>query len=119
MQLPVKAAQHYEKSLAFDAKQAPTLLRLGELALRKQDWPEAVSLADQGLGLEGTISTHSAALHLVKAIALGSCGDQDAADQGVGQAVEIDPSIKDWVNEHKDDFGQFRNALTSRLQAEL
>jgi len=119
MQLPVKAAQHYEKSLAFDAKQAHTLLRLGELALRKQDWPEAVSLADQGLGLEDTNSTHVALLHLVKALALGSCGDQDAADKGVKKAVEVDPSLKDWVNEHKDDFAQFRNALTTRLQADL
>ncbi|RME26228.1 MAG: hypothetical protein D6798_07140, partial [Deltaproteobacteria bacterium] len=52
MNLPDKAAQHYEKSLAFNPAQPVGLLRLAELALRRQDWPEAASLADRGLALD-------------------------------------------------------------------
>ena len=93
MAMPEKAAQHYEKSLAFDPAQPAVLLRLAELALRRQDWPEAASLADRGLAVAERPEAISSGLHLAKAIAHGACGDDAAAAAGVQAAVAADASM--------------------------
>lgn len=107
LHLPEKAAQHYEKSLAFDPAQPVALLRLGELALRRQDWPEAASLADRGLQLQSDVGAVRAGLHLVRAVAYQACGDDAAARDGFNAAVREDPSvgtelgdIGDWTRAH-------------------
>lgn len=109
LHLPEKAQQHYEKSLAFDPAQPLTLLRLGELALRRQDWPEAASLAERGLQIETVSASLKAGLLLVRAIAYQACGDDRAAGEGFAAAVAADDevgkamsgrSIADWPAAH-------------------
>ena len=118
MGLPDKAAQHYEKSLAFNPAQPVSLLRLAELALRRQDWPEAASLADRGLALDLERKDLAAGLHLVKAVAHGACGDDAAARQARDSALELDVSL---TSELGGDDGstpaKMHEVLKTRLQS--
>jgi tetratricopeptide (TPR) repeat protein len=86
LDLAEKAAQHYRKSLAFDGSQPGVLWRLAEHALRAQDWPEAESLASQGLALDTLDPEQRAGLHLVRYCAFEVCGDSEAA-QGEYEAA--------------------------------
>ncbi|HMV69295.1 MAG TPA: hypothetical protein PKA64_20805, partial [Myxococcota bacterium] len=43
-----KAVQHYERSLAFEARQPVACLRLAELALRREAWEDAAGYAARG-----------------------------------------------------------------------
>jgi tetratricopeptide (TPR) repeat protein len=52
MDRPDKAAQHYQRSLDFDANQPSAYLRLAELAMRRDDYAGAARLAENGLRLE-------------------------------------------------------------------
>ena len=51
MALADKAAQHYEKSLSFDPAHPIALLRLSEIALRKNEWDRALSYASRALSV--------------------------------------------------------------------
>ena len=93
MQLPDKAAQHFQKTLAFDPGQPEALLRLAELALRKQDWPEGVSLADRAINLDFENPTLRAHLLLVKAVALKGAGDDASAARDFTSATETDVTL--------------------------
>ncbi|GDX80203.1 hypothetical protein LBMAG42_20140 [Deltaproteobacteria bacterium] len=93
LNMPEKAAQHYEKSLAFDPSQPLALLRLAELGLRRQDWPEAAAQADRGMALDPQRGDVRAGLHLVRAIACQACGDAGAARDAWTAAQAADPSL--------------------------
>ena len=56
MALSDKAAQHYEKSLSFDPSHPIALLRLAEIALRKDEWDRALSYASRALSVGGDCS---------------------------------------------------------------
>ncbi len=120
LQLPEKAAQHYEKGLAFDGNQPVTLLRLAELALRRQDWPEAASIADRGLMIAPVGVAVRGCLLLVKAIAFQACGDIDAANESWGEACAQHASVAEMLEGagvSSPDEAQSR--LRQRLQAAL
>jgi tetratricopeptide (TPR) repeat protein len=119
MSLPDKAQQHYEKSLAFDPAQPAALLRLAELALRKQDWPEAASLADRGLSLEPGDKRQLAGLHLVKAVAYAACGDTGAAESSRASALEADVTLEGALPSNTTAWEQIHQILRTRLQAQL
>lgn len=119
MGLPDKARQHYEKSLAFDPGQPAALLRLGELALRQQDWPEAASLADRGLALEPDDKRTVAGLYLVKVVAYGACGDGGAAEAAQGAAQAADVTLAGSLEGDATAWEQVHQVLRSRLQAQL
>ena len=93
MNLADKAAQHYEKSLTFDPGQLQALLRLGELAVRREDFASAASLAERGLAVEAEDSATKAKLRLVKAVAAQATGDSALATQAFASAQE-DESVK-------------------------
>jgi len=118
LNLPSKAAQHYEKSLAFNPNQPAALLRLAELALRKQDWPEAAGLADRGLGLQSRAKRVIAGLHLVKSVAHGACGDEGAAHKGMQAALEADVTLTEGLKDNPD-YDTVHTLLRERLQAQL
>lgn len=119
MGLPDKARQHYEKSLAFDPGQPAALLRLGELALRQQDWPEAASLADRGLALEPDEKRLVAGLYLVKVVAYGACGDAGAAEAAQGAAHAADVTLAGALGGDAKAWEQVHQVLRTRLQAQL
>ncbi|MSQ01250.1 MAG: hypothetical protein EXR71_05050 [Myxococcales bacterium] len=118
MTMPEKAGQHYEKSLAFDGAQPLALLRLAELALRRQDWPEAASFADRGLALQSHRSDISSALHLARSIACQACGDGDAAKAAWTAAVNADGAFITALEvQTVEDHDKLHEALRARIAA--
>ncbi len=118
LNLADKAAQHYEKSLAFDPGQPLALLRLAEIALRRQDWPEAASLADRGLQLEGSRADGRAGLLLARAIAYQACGDAKAAADGFKQAQAADGAlVGELGSAGMDDYEKVHEMLRARIQS--
>ncbi|MDP2313245.1 MAG: hypothetical protein Q8P41_10095 [Pseudomonadota bacterium] len=116
--LPEKAAQHYEKSLAFDPGQPQALLRLAELALRRQDWPEAASLADRGLQIQDEAPLVRSFLLLVRSIAYQACGDGRAAMDGYKSAIVVDPGVVATLGGATiEDYEKVHEILRSRLQS--
>jgi tetratricopeptide (TPR) repeat protein len=115
MNLADKAAQHYEKSLAFDPAQPLALLRLGELALRRQDWPEAASLADRGLQLGEERQLVQGGLLLVRGIAYQACGDAKAATEAWSRAVEL--AAEYGAAGPIEDYEKVHEHLRARIQA--
>ncbi|MFN7145393.1 MAG: tetratricopeptide repeat protein, partial [Myxococcota bacterium] len=116
--LPDKAAQHYEKSLAFDPGQPQALLRLAELALRRQDWPEAASLAERGLAIQDETPLLRSFLLLIRSIAYQACGDARAASDGYKSALVVDPTLTNTLGGATiDDYEKVHEILRSRLQA--
>ena len=88
MSRPDKAAQHYERSLAFEERQAESYLRLAELAMRRMDYAEAGALADKGLSHEDASAGVEAGLKLAKAASLQFDAQHDAGQQMVGEAIQ-------------------------------
>lgn len=99
MSLADKAAQHYEKSLSFDAAHPGALMRLAELALRKDDWDRALSYAGRALSV-GDVKEPSVAanLHLIQAIGsiqTNKSADAEAALKALaGSAGEVPAATK-------------------------
>jgi len=118
LSLPDKAAQHYEKSLAFNPAQPNSLLRLAELALRRQDWAEAGSLADRGLVLDDVEPGLRAGLLLAKAVAHGSVGDSGASGKALEEALAVDVSLVASLRADSS-VEQVHQVLTQRLHADL
>jgi tetratricopeptide (TPR) repeat protein len=117
MNLADKAAQHYEKSLTFDPGQLQALLRLGELAIRRDDFASAASLAERGLAVEADDKPTKAMLRLVKAIAAQATGDAALAAQAFGAAQE-DAAVQGAVEGMEiSDHAQVAKALNTMLQA--
>lgn len=120
MNLADKAAQHYEKSLAFDPAQPVALLRLAELHLRKADWPEAATLVDRGLALAVGDRGYLAGLHLVKAIAWKACNDEVSGARAFRAALAADPTLADSLGTVETPaVAQMMATLKERLQARL
>ncbi len=120
LHLPDKAAQHFEKGLAFDGNQPTTLLRLAELALRRQDWPEAASISERGLVIAALGTIERGCLLLVKAIAYQACGDADAAAEGWGEACAQHESVADMLaGTTIASPDEAHSRLRERLQANL
>ena len=118
LDLPEKASQHYQKSLAFNPGQPLVLLRLAELALRRTDWPEAASLAERGLQLTVDLPQVRGCLLLVRAIAFQAAGDNASAREGYQEALKLDA----WLDEHVgitpiEDHESVHEALRARLQS--
>ncbi len=91
MARPDKAAQHFERSLAYDANQPGVLLRLAELAWRRGDFAEAAARAQLGLDLVFQASPLRADLHVCLAAARQALGDADRARQAFAAAQTDDP----------------------------
>jgi tetratricopeptide (TPR) repeat protein len=88
-----KAAQHYEKSLAYDASQPSVLARLAELALRRGDWAEAAAAAQRGLDL-GNAGSVRADLYVLLAIARHGGGDPSRAATALAEASALRPDLE-------------------------
>ncbi len=114
--MPEKAAQHYEKSLAFDPAQPQAVFRLAELALRKRDWPEAATQVDRAEGMETSRTDVLAALQVVRAIACQACGDAAAAQEAWALAVKVDAAlVAQLPAEGLDDHDRVHEALRTRI----
>ncbi len=116
LNMPDKAAQHYEKSLAFEPNQPLAILRLGELSLRRQDWPEAGAQADRGLELNPERGDVRAALQVVRAIACQACGDGDAARESWSAALAADPELVSGMpSSGVEDYEKVHECLRARV----
>jgi len=91
---PDKAAQHYERALAEDARIPEAVLRLAELALRRADWPEAAGLAQRGLKIPALPKTVQGDLLLCLSVALAATGDKHKAEQTMKMAFEANRLLK-------------------------
>ncbi len=90
---PDKAAQHYERCLAFDAAQPVAYLRLSELALRRQAWEEAAEIASRGLGFVGDdVNTH-VDLKLALCMARLMVDDAVGAADALSKAQSLSPEL--------------------------
>ncbi|MFT5459261.1 MAG: tetratricopeptide (TPR) repeat protein, partial [Myxococcota bacterium] len=98
MARPDKAAQHYQRSLDFDANQPRAYLRLAELAMRRDDFASASRLAENGLRLEESkvVAVRGLLLAVVAAARRDAGNDADAA-RLVTQARESESRLVDTV----------------------
>lgn len=116
MQRPDKAAQHYERSLAFDANQPQAVLRLAELAMRRKDYMEAGQLAQRGLHLAGEPGPLRAELLLVVASARKFAADNKVAQQSLSECFKCNPALRDELGDDPlADLEKVRAGLHSRL----
>ncbi len=115
---PDKAAQHYERSLAYDANQPKVLLRLSELSLRREDFVEASSAARRGLKLarDGALRVD---LLVAEAIAKDGQGQVDkAADalqeaRALAESLELTEVVEELANTER--AGTLHESLKARL----
>jgi hypothetical protein len=117
MDRPDKAAQHYQRSLDFDANQPSAYLRLAELAMRRDDYAGAARLAENGLRLEEDKVALVRGL-LLASVASGrraSGSDEDAAGL-IEQACGHDSRLTDQLspNASSGDIAQVVRAALPR-----
>jgi tetratricopeptide (TPR) repeat protein len=119
MTLADKAAQHYEKSLSFDAAHPGALMRLAELALRKDDWDRALSYAKRAISVGEDIDAATTAhLQLIISISLGRTGHIEGAAAALVEA-EKHAEVKAAVAGQEGDPVELHAVLRSRLQTGL
>ena len=113
MALADKAAQHYEKSLSFDASHPGALLRLAELALRKEDWDRAVSYAGRALAVGNPEDEKTTGLlNLVQAVGLLNTGKEEEAAAAIASAKKANVDVTG------EDANSIHDLVRGRLQAE-
>ena len=113
MALADKAAQHYEKSLSFDASHPGALLRLAELALRKEDWDRAVSYAGRALAVGNPEDEKTTGLlNLVQAVGLLNTGKEEEAAAAIAAAKKANVEVTG------EDANSIHDLVRGRLQAE-
>jgi hypothetical protein len=73
------------------------LLRLAELALRREAWAEALSLADRAKALPASVSVSAvtASLELTRATALSGRGDEAMTQEAINAAAAIEDGLGD------------------------
>jgi len=119
MSLADKAAQHYEKSLSFDASHPGALLRLAELAIRKDEWDRAMSYAGRALTVGGEASeTITGLLHLAQAISLLAGHKEEEAAEALNAAKKVEALASDIEGVEKDGKA-LQGLLRSTLQSGL
>jgi tetratricopeptide (TPR) repeat protein len=118
MSLPDKASQHYEKSLSFDATNPLALLRLGELALRKDDWDRAASFAGRALAI-GTVKDDEVCtmLHCLAAVAAVQTGRVDELETAQDAIKKLKTSFGADVAKQGTDADKLHALLRKRLKA--
>ncbi|MBT3218662.1 MAG: tetratricopeptide repeat protein, partial [Proteobacteria bacterium] len=116
MDRPDKAAQHYERSLAFDGNQPVALLRLAELAMRRTDYMKAGTLARQALQLELEPGPLRSELLLCHAASRQFAADVHTARAEVAEAIRDCPELKEVVAaDPLVDLEGLRAGIQSRL----
>ena len=120
MSLADKAAQHYEKSLSFDASHPVALLRLAELALRKDDWDRALSYAGRALSVGGEATdVVRGQLMLIQAISYVATDRPEEGQAALESAQTLSPGAKEMGQAGIGDGAAIHAALRQGLQAGL
>lgn len=109
-----KAAQHYERSLAYDANQPGVLLRLAELAWRRSDWDETSARSQRALDLVFQASGLRSDLWLCQAAARHALGDQERASEALEKA-RADAPERELPEGVLQDLEELRVQVRSRL----
>lgn len=112
-----KAGQHYQRCLDFDPHQPLALLRLAELALRRDAFREAGEYAERALQLdEDLVRPLRAYLLLVRAVVWESVGRRSEATRCVREASVLD---RDLAEELGDDplgeLARLRDVIADRI----
>ncbi|MEN0068183.1 MAG: tetratricopeptide repeat protein [Myxococcota bacterium] len=112
-----KAAQHYQRSLDFDPNQPVALLRLAELAMRRNAYREAGDLAEKALQLDADlVQPHRAPLLLVRAAAWQSVGRTKEAERCLREARVLDSGlVRNLGDEPLADLNGLREAVYGYL----
>ncbi|TNE87738.1 MAG: hypothetical protein EP330_17410 [Deltaproteobacteria bacterium] len=92
LQRPDKAAQHYDRLLAFDANQPRALLRLAEIRAREGDWDRAAANTARGLRVAKGPTPLRATLSLLHAVTLKAKGMASEAAEAWETAEKVDAS---------------------------
>ena len=118
MQRQDKAAQHYQRSLDFDANQPVAYLRLAELAMRRDAYQEASHLAERGVAallVDDEIDVRPLLL-LIKACALQDAGHAGDAERILAEAVDGDNELSEALGDTPlADLDSVRQVLKGRL----
>ncbi len=94
MQRQDKAAQHYQRSLDFDANQPLAYVRLAELSLRREAFDEAGEVVDRALRIDHpVIADVRPLLMVVRAATLQHAGKDEDAQVTIAGALDLDPSL--------------------------
>jgi len=116
MERAMKAHQHYVRSLQIDPNQPAALLRLGELALRREDWYEAQGYAQRGLQLVSQPGKLRGELLLTWAAAKKGSGDGKGAEAAVVDARASNPELNELLGDVPlDDLNSLREGIRNRL----
>jgi tetratricopeptide (TPR) repeat protein len=117
MSRPDKAAQHYERSLAFEVRQPEAYLRLAELAMRRMDYKAAGEFADKGLAATGLTADLEGCLKLCKAAGRQFASDGAAAKNLLAEALEALPALAGTVdaNNALADLDGIRKVVVDQL----
>jgi len=132
MGMPEKAAQHFEKARRYretlkkrgesvsdmNRLAERSLLCLGEISLRREEWPQAASLAGEGLAISEEGSESEALLRLVRVIS------QQSRDDGEDAALELKKVCslnEEWASSLRDvpltNTARMHETLKTRVQS--
>ena len=111
-----KAAQHYERSLSFEANQPKALLRLMEMKLRRSAYEEAIDFAVRGIGFCTEDAAICADLCLGLALARQATEDVAGAQEALQKATELAPDVVASLGDAPlDDADAVKAAIRARL----
>ena len=116
-----KAAQHYQRCLDFDPHQPLALLRLAELALRRDAYREAGELAERALQLDvDLVRPLRALLLMVRAVVWESVGRRSEASRCLREATVLDRALAADLGESPlDDIAGMRALIGERIPVSL
>jgi len=120
MSLADKAGQHYEKSLSFDPSHPVALLRLAELALRKDEWDRALSYASRALSVGGDVSDKvRSQLMSVQAIAYAQTSRPEEGQAALESAQTVGQEFEGLAEASIAEVTKLHDALRRGLQEGL
>ena len=120
MSLSDKAAQHYEKSLSFVPSHPIALLRLSELALRKEEWDRALSYAGRALSVGGQVTDKvRGSLMLVQAVAYGNTERPEEAQAALEGAQTVSKEVKELIQADTVDVDKIHETLRGNMSLGL
>lgn len=116
LDVPDKAVQHYERSLAFEPNQPVAYLRLVEMALRRELWDDGLRFARRGLDHAAADPAVARDLYLGLATAHARLDEVDQAQQAVGRALEVGEGLDPVIGDAPlDDLDAIATGLRERL----
>jgi len=129
MNLPDKAAQHYQKAWHYYKKSNEAtangglsslaenaLLRLTEMAIRMDSWEDAIGILKDN---QADQYSDNVGLALAKAVAEGMSGDEGGGDESLAAVKSMDSDLKKSIGKAKAGSDKVRGLLQSLVTSNL